>query len=60
MDGLELAACVSELRPDIQVVVTSGHAVVRDTALPARGMFLAKPYRLEDLVQVLASKLRAI
>jgi DNA-binding NtrC family response regulator len=60
MDGLELAACVHKLRPDIHLVVTSGHVVIADAVLPAGGTFVGKPYRLDQLIQVIGSKIHQL
>lgn len=57
MDGLELAARVHEQYPHIRLVVTSGKRYLTDHALPGSGIFLAKPYGYEQLIDVLASKL---
>ena len=52
MDGLALAGRVSEDRPDVSVIVTSGHAVVGADGIPDGGAFLPKPYRTERLVEL--------
>lgn len=53
LDGLELAGLVHELWPDIQLVLTSGQAL--PAPVPDDGRFVAKPYRLEDMVDLVAS-----
>jgi CheY-like chemotaxis protein len=58
MDGVQLAACVHEKRPEIGIVVTSGKRVIRHEALPDQGCFLPKPYRPEQLMRAVASKLQ--
>jgi CheY-like chemotaxis protein len=58
MDGLQLASRVHELRPDVGIVVTSGKQFVEEARLPGHGSFLAKPYRPEQLKQLVSSKLR--
>lgn len=44
MDGLQLAHDVSDRRPPVAVIVTSGHARLTGADLPSGGTFLAKPY----------------
>jgi YesN/AraC family two-component response regulator len=43
MDGLGLATRVFQLRPDAELIVTSGRERLLDAALPAHGTFLPKP-----------------
>lgn len=57
MDGLQLASHVHKLRPDVAIVVTSGKQFVEDAALPDHGSFLPKPYRPEQLRQLVSLKL---
>ena len=57
MDGLDLAHEVSAIRPDVKVIVTSGAAAVLEENLPQEGTFLAKPYRAEQLVNIITKKL---
>lgn len=56
-DGLGLAKEVSVQRPDVELIVTSGAVHVHDNELPDHGVFLAKPYSPERLVQVVEEKL---
>ncbi|WP_235535762.1 response regulator [Sphingopyxis sp. Root1497] len=49
MDGLELAACIRERWPDVEILVTSGGVRVSDASLPPRGQFLRKPYSAREL-----------
>jgi DNA-binding NtrC family response regulator len=44
MDGMKLAACVRDRWPPVEIILTSGHFAPKDVALPARGLFFAKPY----------------
>jgi CheY-like chemotaxis protein len=53
LDGLELAGLVHELWPDIELVLTSGQALPKP--VPDDGRFVAKPYRLEEMVDLVAS-----
>jgi hypothetical protein len=48
---------VHELRPDVGIVVTSGKQFVEKALLPGDGSFLPKPYRPEQLKQLVSSKL---
>ena len=50
LDGLGLAAAVSERWPGIQIVLTSGHLYREDIDLPATLPFLQKPYRARELI----------
>lgn len=49
MDGMKLAACVRDRWPPVEIIITSGRVPSRDVALPARGLFLPKPYRPHEL-----------
>jgi CheY-like chemotaxis protein len=44
MDGLKLATAVRGRWPPIEIILTSGHIEVRPEDVPARGVFLPKPY----------------
>lgn len=44
MDGLKLAAAVRDRWPPVQIIVTSGHWQMSDSALPVSGRFFSKPY----------------
>jgi hypothetical protein len=48
---------VHERRPDVGIVVTSGKQFVEQARLPGQGSFLPKPYRPEQLKQLVSSKL---
>ncbi|HEY0414047.1 MAG TPA: response regulator [Allosphingosinicella sp.] len=58
MDGLHLAGRVHELRPDVELIVTSGREAVTDRDLPDHGTFLPKPYRLRELIELVGTKIR--
>jgi DNA-binding NtrC family response regulator len=58
VNGLVLAAQVHKERPDVELIVTSGHVRVADSDLPDSGTFLAKPYRHDRLQTVIADKLK--
>jgi len=53
MNGLALARIVCGRWPAIRIIVMSGHQSVAESDLPARGMFLRKPYAADRLVQTL-------
>ena len=56
-DGLGLARQVSVERPDLEIIVTSGAQQLSEEELPDDGVFLAKPYSAERLLQVVEEKL---
>jgi two-component system, response regulator PdtaR len=53
MDGLKLATAVRGRWPPIEIVLTSGHRRVALDALPARCVFISKPYAGENVVATL-------
>ncbi|QOG20542.1 response regulator [Bradyrhizobium sp. SEMIA] len=53
MDGLKLARFVRDRWPPIKIVATSGHVHIGDDDLPAGSVFLPKPYRSAQAVEVL-------
>lgn len=57
MDGLVLAKEVHHVRPDVELVVTSGTHNLADSDLPDSGTFLSKPYRTERLQNIVTEKL---
>ncbi len=59
MDGLRLAHEVSAVRPDIELIVTSGAVDAEEADLPDNGIFLSKPYPPARLVEIVARKLDA-
>ncbi|MET0936040.1 MAG: response regulator [Luteibacter sp.] len=58
MDGIRLAAMIRERWPPIEIVVTSSHVHVTKDQMPARGVFLSKPYDGQALVGLLRSMAR--
>jgi DNA-binding NtrC family response regulator len=44
IDGLELAAAVSDRWPAARIIITSGHVSLKQHDLPQGGRFVAKPY----------------
>ena len=55
MDGLRLAAAIRSRWPPIELVLTSGHVVVAEKDMPARGLFLPKPYSSQQLIHTMRS-----
>ena len=53
MDGLRLAHAVRNRWPPIRLIVTSGHAVVAESALPPGGRFFSKPYQACEIARTL-------
>lgn len=53
MDGMELAVRVRDRWPPIELLITSGHRKVAADQLPARGIFMSRPYRRADVVSTL-------
>jgi CheY-like chemotaxis protein len=54
MDGLRLARAIRDRWPPIELILTSGLIKVLDRDLPERGIFLAKPYLPQALVDALS------
>jgi CheY-like chemotaxis protein len=55
MDGIRLAALIRDRWPPIEIVVTSSHVNIADHEMPARGVFVSKPYDGQQLVGLLRS-----
>ncbi|SFL97290.1 response regulator [Methylorubrum salsuginis] len=53
MDGLKLAHAVRERWPPVSIMVTSGRRKVTKKDLPENGLFFAKPYPPDDIVNAL-------
>jgi two-component system, response regulator PdtaR len=51
MDGLGLAQHVSERWPSVSLIVTSGRVDLRTARLPPQGVFVAKPYRADQILR---------
>ena len=58
MDGLQLAQAIRHRWPPVELVLTSGYARVRDDDMPARGLFLGKPYEPTELVGMVRSLIK--
>ncbi len=55
MDGLILARVIRALRPEVQVIVTSGGLRLRAEDLPRGCAFLPKPYAVDGLARRLSA-----
>jgi CheY-like chemotaxis protein len=60
MDGLTLVERIHKLWPRIALIVTSGRERLQDRQLPDHGSFLAKPYRANQLLDLVHKKLRVV
>jgi hypothetical protein len=47
------------MRPDVELIVTSGAVTVSNQDLPDQGTFLPKPYPTDRLVELVSQKLDA-
>jgi DNA-binding NtrC family response regulator len=59
LDGFELAKIVWERWPTLPVILTSGHRSVEEHELPPHSRFMAKPWTLDQLYEVVAKQLPA-
>ena len=57
LDGLQLVQEASRIRPDLELIVTSGARRLHDEDLPDHGTFLPKPYPTNRLVDLVMRKL---
>ena len=55
MDGLRLAHAIRNRWPPVELVLASGRMGVRNEDMPARGLFLSKPYDPSELVETVRS-----
>jgi two-component system, response regulator PdtaR len=55
MDGLKLAAAVRDRWPPVNIIVTTGMRGPRQDELPARSLFIAKPYRSAQVLKAVRS-----
>jgi two-component system, response regulator PdtaR len=53
--GLKLAAAVRDRWPPVNIIVTTGMRAPRRDELPARSLFIAKPYRSSQVLKVVRS-----
>lgn len=54
ISGVDLAELVEERYPQTRVILVSGHARAQLPAIPAATRFLPKPYRMSQLLALLA------
>lgn len=59
VSGIELAQQAAELQPQARVVLVSGLSKAQLPPLPEGIVFLPKPYRLRQLLEVLEAPVRA-
>jgi DNA-binding NtrC family response regulator len=55
-NGLQLARLAAKARPNLPIVVVSAGIRPAADELPSGAVFLAKPYRIEDIVAALESQ----
>lgn len=55
MDGLKLAAAVRDRWPPVNIIVTTGMRAPRREEIPARSLFIAKPYRNAQVLDAVRS-----
>ena len=56
MNGLGLARTVHDRWPAIGLVLTSGGLSIRQQQIPDDGMFLPKPYDVDEMVEAVREK----
>ena len=54
-DGLILAAAVRDRWPPVNIIVTTGMKAPRRDEMPARSLFIAKPYRSVEVLEAVHS-----
>lgn len=57
LNGCDLAREVHVRRPDISVVMTSGQSIPDDWEIPPEAIFIAKPYSLNAVADMIAGLL---
>ena len=57
MDGLALLQRVHDLKPEVELILTSGREYFAKGTLPDDGTFLPKPYSASQLCELVAAKL---
>jgi two-component system, response regulator PdtaR len=55
MDGLKLAAAVRDRWPPVNIIVTTGMRAPHRDEMPARALFIAKPYRSAEVLEAVRS-----
>lgn len=54
-DGLRLASAVRDRWPPLNILVTTGKRPPRRDEMPARALFIAKPYHSAEVIEALRS-----
>ena len=57
LNGIDLARRIHEVRPDVEIIITSGATSIANDELPDHGTFLGKPYPVDRLVHIVGTKL---
>ena len=52
MDGLKLAAAVRHRWPPVDIIITTGKSRPQPRDMPAGSVFMPKPYKAEDVIEV--------
>ena len=55
MDGLKLAAAVRDRWPPVNIIVTTGMKAPHCDKLPTNSIFIAKPYRNDEVIKAIRS-----
>jgi CheY-like chemotaxis protein len=55
MDGLKLAAAVRDRWPPVNIIVTTGMTAPRRDEIPAKSLFISKPYRNAQVLEAVRS-----
>ena len=55
IDGLKLAAAVRDRWPPVNIIVTTGMRAPRRDEMPAKSLFIAKPYRSAEVLEAVRS-----
>ena len=53
-DGLTLSRCISDLWPDIRIIIVSGSSRLTRDEYPEEAIFFTKPYAPQALIQMCA------
>lgn len=57
-DGLALASQVHDVRPDIQLIITSGQERPAPDQIPDDGQFIPKPYDMDVVTEIVRTRPR--
>ena len=53
MNGIDLALGIRHRWPPVEIIVTSGQYQLTTKELPSRGVFIQKPYSVNDMTRLL-------